>query len=324
MKKTILILLAICMLSLIGCKHKNVSSNKPKVSNSKQNDFKEDKESKLNILVSNKFLYYCVKDIDGGKHNVDYLFEEKNNDIIIKYYYDIDYIPDLYIYDEFNFQKSSNKYINKIQNNKVGIINSSRGINLISYYKNITKYGEEKKTCYWNNIDNYKIILLNVKNAIVERDPINRDYYEKKFDNTLKKIREYEKVFKDKFKLLKGYTFIIQGNSLEYFMAYSGLKSFIISVDDTNSKDKINNESNKKEILKQQDNILNIVKNECEDKEKIIFIYYDDKFKKDNQSVIDEYNIKCVKINKINWQDKYEQNLKYEKSLLENVVKNCN
>lgn len=42
---------------------------------------------------------------------------------------------------------------------------------------------------YFLNLNNYKIVLSNTKNAIQDKDPSNRDFYEKKFFKYIKKNR---------------------------------------------------------------------------------------------------------------------------------------
>lgn len=312
MKKYIIAMLLILAVTISGCNSGkiNISNNKNKVENVNTNNAKKDKEQvKLDILVSNKFLYSCVKKIDGGRHKVDYIFDKKGNEINVSHYYDISYVPDIFIYDEFNFSKLNNNYIGKIEGNRVGIINSSRGANPLSYYKNVDKYGNGDECIFWNNIDNYKVVLVNVKNAIVERDPLNRSYYEKNFKESLKQLEEYEKIFRKEGDKIKDKLFIIEGNSLDYIMAYSGLKT--ISIDE-------NIQSSKSLDLNK------IIEEKYEkNKDKMVLIYFSDDFFSKHKEFISKNQIKCVKVSNFNINTEYDKVLDYEKKLFSTLVNIC-
>ncbi|WP_396276585.1 metal ABC transporter solute-binding protein, Zn/Mn family [Haloimpatiens lingqiaonensis] len=263
----------------------------------------------MDILVSNKFLYDCVKKIDKGIHKVDYIFNKKGEQIYVNYYYDISYVPDIFIYDEFNFSNLNNSYISRIEGNKVGIINSSRGANPLSYYKNVDKYGKGEECIFWNNIDNYKVVLVNVKNAIVERDPLNRSYYEKNFKESLKELEDYEKIFKKQGEGVKEHLFIVEGNSLDYIMAYSGLKT--VSIDENIEKSK---ELDLNKIIEEK-----YEKN----KDKMVLVYFSNDFLSKNKEFIAKYGVKCVKVSNFNISAEYDKVLDYEKKLFSTLVNIC-
>lgn len=315
MKKCILaIFLALSML-FSGC-NKQINNSKNESQKSVQVPSKSDDSyidnyknntSKLKILVNNKFLYDCVKDIDKGRHDVDYLFDYSNQEVMIRYYYDIKYVPDLFIYDDYNFKNLNSKYLDKINGYKVGIINASRGVNQLSYYKNIFKYGKDNENLFWNNIDNYKVVLVNVKNAIIERDPKNRSFYEKNFNELLKKLTPYQKYFKEQSNKLKNYDFIIEGNSLDYMMAYMGLKTISIGENDENTI-----------------NLSNIIAQKYNgDSSQKILLYYNDSYILKYHDDILKYNIKCIKIKKIDPNLEYQNLLQYEKEVIDSVVNIC-
>lgn len=313
MKKFMISIAVIVLLTFSGCANNKINidkNNKKKINKSleaEKNTKTNEKTRKLNILVSDKILYDCVKSIDKGKHNVDYIFKRNNNEVLISHYYDIGYVPDLYIYDEFNLPRLNNNYISKIEDKKVGIINAYRGGNHLSYYKNVDKYGKEKYSLVWSNIDNYKVVLVNIKNAIIDKDPKNRSYYEKNFNEAVKNLETYEKVFKEEGNKIKDFSFIVEGDYLDYMLGYMGLKTISISENDYKN-------INLKNII---DSKYNKAKNQ------LVLIYYNDNFLESNKDAILKYNIKCIKINKVNLNSKYQDLLENQKKFLETAVNVC-
>lgn len=187
------------------------------------------KDVELNIVTTNKLLYCAVKEIVGEKHMVEYLFSKEQD--LKDYTFTEDSISniekkDLFIYCGAGFEPWSDKFVEKLSKGDLGIINASRGVKILSY----SSYETDKNTngkdipYYWMNIDNYKIVLQNIKNAIEEKDPKNRSYYEKNFSDSLKKVEKYQKELKGTVTELKSYTFIINGDELDYFLKYTGLK----------------------------------------------------------------------------------------------------
>ncbi|WP_392486222.1 metal ABC transporter solute-binding protein, Zn/Mn family [Haloimpatiens sp. FM7315] len=324
MKNKLIIFSFISIFVLVGCGcgcNSIFNNNTNKSDNSKIEDTKnkreETKSVKLDILVSDKFLYQCVKNIDGGKHNVDYIFRTQQGENIIKQYYDIDYSPDLYIYDEFNYKGLNNRYIDKIQENKVGLINASRGINQLTYYKNVVTLGKKNECLFWNNIDNYKIVLVNIKNAIVERDPKNRNYYEKNFNTILKNLEKDEDFFSEKSKKIDDTLCILEGSNLNYIMAYAGIETISVFQDEKKELDPSKDKGSKSMENEQLRKVLN---EKYKDKEKIVLIYYSDDFLKNNEKIISQFNIKCIKVNKINMDIQYSQLIKYEKNIFDTIL----
>ena len=159
-------------------------------------DIKKNNEVNLNIMVTDKFLYFMTKDIVNDKHFVQYMFKNKEEEF--NYIYSKDSLnniskQDLFIYNGAGLEPWINEFLDKLNKSKVGVINISRGINLLSYNKQV-KYKNlvlKNNPYYWLNIDNYKIALLNIKNSIQDKDPRNRDYYEKNFSNKLKELEGY-------------------------------------------------------------------------------------------------------------------------------------
>lgn len=190
----------------------------------------------LNIMTTDKLLYFMTKDIVGDKHFVDFMF--KNREEELNYVFSQDAINniskyDLFIYNGGGLEPWASDFVNKLSKGKLGIINLSRGINILSYSDNVKhkKYIFKENPYYWMNIDNYKIALLNIKNSIQDKDPKNREFYEKNFENTVKELEEYEKKIKELSANLKETEVYYSEEDLEYFLKYSNIKGIKIPKD---------------------------------------------------------------------------------------------
>ncbi len=172
MKKITFIMIIITLTFSIGM---GVFAN-PLLANT-ENDQKEDREKYLNIMTVNKPQYKMVRKIVKDKHNVQYMMTEETD--INEFKYNKQIIEnvsnmDLFIYSGTSFEPWTNSFINELKKGSMGIINLSRGMRLLNYDGNESS---KENPYYFEGIDSYKIALYNVKAAIQDRDPKNRDYY---------------------------------------------------------------------------------------------------------------------------------------------------
>lgn len=301
MKKSLYILVLCFSIILFACSSSRDNNEAMKKVNM---DIKKDNQINLNIAVTDKFLYFMAKDIIKDKHFVQYMFKNKEEEF--NYIYSEDSLnniskQDLFIYNGAGLEPWINEFLDKLNKSKVGIVNISRGVNLLSYNKQV-KYKNlilKENPYYWLNIDNYKIALLNIKNSIQDKDPRNRDYYEKNFSNELKELGTYEKKFKDMGNKFKDYVIFYSEDELDYFIRYSNINSTKLT-------------SNEKE-----EDITNKVK----DNKNIILLYSSDTELKKNEELIKKYNIKPVKIIVYKENMDYISILKYNISNLEAILK---
>ncbi|MBU5485303.1 metal ABC transporter substrate-binding protein [Clostridium sp. MSJ-11] len=223
----------------------------------------------LNIMTTDKLLYFMTKDIVGDKHFVDFMF--KNREEELNYVFSQDAINniskyDLFIYNGGGLEPWASDFVNKLSKGKLGIINLSRGINILSYSDNVKykKYIFKENPYYWMNIDNYKIALLNIKNSIQDKDPKNREFYEKNFDNMVKELEEYEKKIKELSANLKEAEVYYSEEDLEYFLKYCNIKGIKIPKgkglteeikDDNTNKNRLFFYYNESELKKAEENI---------------------------------------------------------------------
>lgn len=258
------------------------------------------KDENLSIVVTDKLLHYMTRKITKEKHFVEYVFKNRSMEKDFKATKDnLNNVTkqDLFIYNGPDVEPWFNEFTNKLNKNKVGVINISRGINLINYTEG-KKYNEKniwRNPYYWMNIDNYKIALLNIKNSIQDRDAKNRDYYEKNFQEEVKQLEELEELA-DKVKMrLQGYTVYYEEEDLEYFIRYLGINATKLKSDEKED---------------------NLTLKKSEDKEKVIFLYNDlEKYKK-YQEIMKANKIKPIRILFLNESANYLETLKYDFKIL--------
>ncbi len=272
------------------------------------------KDIDLSIMTTNKLVYDMVKNIVKNRHNVEYMFNSRDNELNFQFTDDsLNNISkkDLFIYLGADFEPWANSFINNLNKSNVGVINVSRGVNLISYNK-IVKYKEnvlKDNPYYLLNLDNYKIALMNIKNAVQDKDPKNRSIYEKNFAETLKNIENQQKDLKSIRDSLSDYTFIVMEDELSYFVKYNDFK--VIDVSKEQSSVDVNKKANIEAKLK--------------DSKNLILLYNDGSLTKSYEDLIKKYNINVAAIKLYNGEDKYEDVLTYNieslKSLIQNIKK---
>jgi ABC-type Zn uptake system ZnuABC Zn-binding protein ZnuA len=217
---------------------------------------------------------------------------------------------DLFFYVGAGFEPWIDGFVDKLDKNRVGVTNVSRGIQLLNYNKTVKYNGKILKynPYYFMNIDNYRIMLMNIKNALQDKDPQNRDFYEKNFSESLKNFEDYRKDLKSIDDQLSSYDFIIAEDQLSYFVKYNNLNTLEINPGENGSivpKDPV-----EKQNLEQRLGNNNM-----------IFLYSDETVLKNNAELLKNYNIKPVKIEIYNGDLTYEETLKYNIKNLENIYK---
>lgn len=266
---------------------------------------KKQKGVNLNIMTTNKMIYYMVKDIVKERHFVDFMFKTEEDQW--KYVYSEDSLSniskkDLFLYSGASFEPWINDYIDELFKTRVSVVNASRGIKITDYSKNI-KYKDtiiKENPYYWMNLDNYKTAFFNITSAIQDKDPQNRGIYDENFKQVLKKVDSYSKQLKEISQKFKEVTFIVEGDKLDYFLKYNNFNYI-----------KVYNDSDKE--------IKNNIENEIKKVKKCIFMYSDDKDLKDNAELIKKYSMATTKI------IIYDYNLTYDDIIGKNInsLKNC-
>ncbi|NFV13537.1 zinc ABC transporter substrate-binding protein [Clostridium sporogenes] len=302
MKKNIVFIIGfIICISFVGCSKPNVSVNE-------EEEIK--KEVYLDIATTDKNLYNMIKEIVKDKHYVEYIF--KNREDLINYKIKEDTLEnisskDLFFYVGASFEPWIDEFLSKLDKSKVGVVNVSRGSKLIPYEKEVKFENKILKDnpYYFLNLNNYKIVLSNTKNAIQDKDPSNRDFYEKNFSDILKRIKDYEEEFAKISDKTGEFIFIVDEDKLDYFIKYLNLNIVKIKRDD---KDKITNEKEIEEICKKY-------------KEKCVFLSSSSDILKNNEKLLDKYKIKTLLLKVYDNDILYEDMVKYNISLLKSAFK---
>ncbi|MEY7999815.1 metal ABC transporter substrate-binding protein [Clostridium sp. Mt-5] len=271
------------------------------------------KDMQLNIVTTDKLLYNMVKSIVKNRHIVEYMFNDRQSEINFKFTEDsVNNISkkDLFFYVGAGFEPWIDNFVDKLNKNKVGVTNVSRGVKLSNYNK-VVKYNDtilKYNPYYFTNIDNYRIMLMNIKNALQDKDPQNRDIYEKNFSDTLKSLDDYKNNLKSVDDQLSNYNFIVAEDQLSYFARYNNLN--VLEINPGESGSIIPTDPIAKQNLEQRLKSSNMV-----------FLYNDESVLKNNAQVLKNYNIRAVKIEIYNGNFTYEETLKYNINNLENIYK---
>ena len=307
MKKFLFALFVLLLCFFCGCGSANSikNANDPKIGKEQK-----DKEVELKIITTNKLLYSIVKQIVKDKHDVQYLFmsreEEENFDM------NSDKIAlvnsnDLFVYNGVGYEVWAQKFIGKLNKNKVGIVNCSRGIKLISYLNEI-KFQDtvlKENPYYLYELDNYKVALLNIKNAIEDKDPKNRSFYEDNFNNALKSLEPYEKQFDDISEKMKDCLFLTDGEEMDYFLKNTNLKYIKTSKEDKSK-----------------------LQSKIKDNKNTVFLYFHDEAFIYNSDIIYKNNIKTYKLNPYTYDEDMfstlQSNLKTLNEIYDNLKEDDN
>lgn len=186
-------------------------------------DSNTERERYLNIMACNKPQYEMVKAIVGDKHNVEYMFKDENaskeflfNDETVINISNMD----LFLYSGNDLEPWSSSLIDKLAKSNLGTINISRGIRSISMQVN----KETKDNPYFTvGLEEYKIALYNVKSAIQDKDPKNRDLYEDNYNKSIEILDKSIEEIRDNKKSLGEYQFIALDDKLDYFYRAMGI-----------------------------------------------------------------------------------------------------
>lgn len=305
LKKVIQILLVLFITLLTGCKYSTTIT--------KITDTKPKNEIYLEIMTTNKLVYYMVKDIVKERHYVDYMFRNESDQFNFKFTEDsLGNVSkqDLFFYVGAGFEPWANDFITKLKKDAVGVVNISRGTTLIPYKKEI-KYKDtilKDNPYYFINLDNYKVNMLNIKNAIEEKDPQNRDYYEKNFSDALKQTDVQGKKLSEIAQKSKDYIYLVKGEELDYFVKYNNFKS--LNLDTYNS------------LSSTQQDEKAIFEKKLKDAKGAIYLYKSAQELKSNELIIGKYNIKVANILAYKDDLSYNEIIKMDVENLEQVLAN--
>ena len=194
-----------------------------------ESDEDELRDKYLNIMTVTKPQADMVRKIVKDKHNVQYMTRDENE--IREYTWSKDTLNnissmDLFIYGGTDFESWTGRFIYELKKGNLGIINISRGIRFLNDNEN------NVNPFYFEGINEYKIALYNIKDAIENKDPKNRDYYEQNYN---KAIDEFNKKIESRKNNLEDIIFITFDNRFDYILEslnanYANLENEYIDV----------------------------------------------------------------------------------------------
>ena len=263
----------------------------------------------LDIMVTNKWLYTMVKDIAGDNNNVDFMFKDESEEKDFKYTNDsTENIAkqDLFIYSGVGFEPWEDDFQSKVDKNKVGVTNVSRGVRTIDYENKIEKNYGEKNPYYWMDADNYSVMLLNIKNAIEEKDPKNNITYENNFKNAIKEVDKYKTSLNSLASKMKQYTIVTDVDKFDYMKSSVSINNIKFYRSDLGA---ISPDDEQK------------ISSENDDDKKLCFIYNDDNDLNQNKDIIDKYHMSTIKLIAYDGNTGYIDMLKQNIASLKAVVK---
>lgn len=288
LKKKVFALLTVFILIFTACS--NTSENKTPEPQGEVPVI--NKELRLTIVTTDRILYHMVKSIVKERHNVEYMFKDRASQFNFNFTEDSLYNignKDLFIYMGASYEPWSGEFIDKLNKDKIRVINVSRGVKILSLEKEI-KYKDtylSENPYYLLNYDNYKIALMNIKNSIQDKDPKNRDFYEKNFNESVKTTEAEEKGIIDITSKLSDYTFVYAEDKLEYFVRYNSLNSIRLT----------------------EENIT------LKRPSKTVFLYCDSNVLTENEGFIKNNNLNTLNVRCYNNDIKYEDILLLNKGL---------
>ncbi|MBE6051542.1 MAG: ABC transporter substrate-binding protein [Clostridium sp.] len=203
----------------------------------------------LNIITSNKMQYEMVKKIVKDKHNVEYIISSEEegksfefNDEIINNVSNMD----LFLYNGLITEPWSSSLISKLNKSSLGTINTIRGIRTIS--TQVDNHNVDNPyVC--TALEEYKVILYNIKSAIQDKDSKNRDIYEKNYNEEIEKLTEIIDGIKKDRKDLSEYQYIALDNNMDYFYRALGINTLKVGKDKTIAQVVIDNKLDPAKVL---------------------------------------------------------------------------
>ena len=180
-------------------------------------DGKTNRDVYLNIITCNKLQYEMVKTIVKDKHNVEFMFLSEEDSFKFKYTQETTSNiknMDLFLYSGNEYEPWVEEFNKSISKGDLGIIDLSRGIRTVDFS---TGGNAKVNPYYWTGVEEYKIALYNIKAAVQDKDPVNRDFYEENYTDAVNRLEISVKAIQDKTVNLSDYTFIALDDKLDYF-----------------------------------------------------------------------------------------------------------
>ncbi len=208
MKKIISVLLSVFLsMTLVACG--DSKEGKPVESN-----------GKINLVTSFYGMKALAEEIGGDKVEIYNItpegsephdFEPKAKDIkLIEN-------GDIFIYNGAGMEHWVEKTLKTISNKDLIVVEASKNVELIE------GEGGKQDPHTWLGLTSSKIEANNIKNALIEKDATNKEYYEKNYNKFIEKIESIEKDYSEKYKELRNRDFITGHETFGYLCKDLGI-----------------------------------------------------------------------------------------------------
>ena len=128
----------------------------------------------------------------------------------------------LFICNGLGMETWLNDVKGQIDNSKTTTIDASKGVKVI-------KDGDKTDPHVWLSLKEATVQADNIKNALIEKDPSNKQYYEKNYEKLKKEFSDLNNEYKPKFEKLKNKDFVTGHAAFGYLCREFGLTQKSIS-----------------------------------------------------------------------------------------------
>lgn len=226
MKKTLKLLIAVLMVTVMsaGCSNRNIEKE--------TEGNKTTTVNKLKVVASFYPMYDFVQKIGGDKVTV--------TDMVPAGIEPHDWEPaaadianleeaDVFVYNGAGMEHWVDTVLDSLGNKELVIVEAASGITLLEGHgheeSEEEKHGEEEgmDPHVWLNPMNAKTEMENIKNALEEADPANKDYYANNFNTYSAKLDELDHKFKETLTALENKDIIVAHEAFGYLCNAYGL-----------------------------------------------------------------------------------------------------
>lgn len=221
MKKIISVILSACIITtLAGCSKATIATKEEATKN------EQNTQSKLQVVVSFNPLKEFAEAVGKDKIDVKTIIPEgvEPHDFEPKIK-DMENISkaNLFVYTGFGMESWVEKTLSAIDNNNLVIVDSSKGIDPIKNEgEEIEEHGQFDPHI-WLSLREAKIQTENIKDALVKTDEINKDFYEKNFQEFSSELDNLYNEYKGKFDGVANKNFVTGHAAFGYLCRDFGL-----------------------------------------------------------------------------------------------------
>lgn len=211
MKKYIFIILIIVLVLLSGCTDSNVKE--------------ETQDEKLVVYTSFYPQYYLAKEIGEDKIDLHSIVpngvEAHDFEPSIKQIKEVQ-TADILVYNGADMEHWIDKLLENIDEKESNIIDSSKFVETIELKGKVDPH-------IWLDPLNMDKVGLEIKNALVEKDKENKEFYEKNYNELSNKLKNLDDDYKEVLKEKKKDTILVSHSAFGYMTEKHGLEQISVT-----------------------------------------------------------------------------------------------